>query len=138
MFSDLKYKHGDGNYTFVQDGAPAHKSYLTKLFLKKRCNFLKSWPPNSPDLNPIEHLWGAMKRILKNHKILSKSDFIQTIQKIWEEFPQSKIDSLVQSFTKRLKRVISNDGNSISDELRNGINNLPDDDIEIDPNINLL
>ena len=28
--------------------------------------------PNSPDLNPIEQLWGAIKRILKKFKILTK------------------------------------------------------------------
>lgn len=35
MFDDLKFKYGNGNYTFIQDGAPAHKSHLTYLFFKK-------------------------------------------------------------------------------------------------------
>ncbi|GBO01653.1 hypothetical protein AVEN_30551-1 [Araneus ventricosus] len=26
---------------------------------------LMSWPPNSPDLNPMEHIWDAMKRQLR-------------------------------------------------------------------------
>lgn len=36
IFTELKFKHGEGNYIFMQDGAPAHKSALTKLFLKKK------------------------------------------------------------------------------------------------------
>lgn len=93
MFEDLKLKCGPENYTFIQDGAPAHKSYLTQLFLKKRCNFIKSWPQNSPDLNPIEHIWGAMKRILKKYRNLKKNEFIQKVLQIWDEFPQEKINS---------------------------------------------
>ena len=47
-----------GRFYFMQDGAPAHNCKTTRLFLKKRCSFIKRLPPNSPDLNPIENLWG--------------------------------------------------------------------------------
>lgn len=44
MFNDLKFKNADGNYTFVQDDVPRYKSFLTKLFLKKRCTFYNHGP----------------------------------------------------------------------------------------------
>lgn len=56
----------------MQDGFPAHTSFLSKLNLQKICSYLKFWPTNSPDMNPIENLLGAMKRILKIYKISSK------------------------------------------------------------------
>lgn len=38
---------------------------------------MKYWPTNCPDLSPIEHLWGALKRILKGQKFTSKNQLIE-------------------------------------------------------------
>lgn len=38
---DLDPKYGQGQYIFMQDGAPAHKSFLSTLYLPKICIFLK-------------------------------------------------------------------------------------------------
>lgn len=118
MKNDLDEKYGEGQYIFMQDGAPAHTSYLTSLFLQKRVSYLKIWPANSPDLNPIEHLWGAMKRIIKTKNITSKNELIETVQEVWDAFPQEAINRLVLSFHGRLRTLIANDGHSISDILR--------------------
>jgi len=50
-------------------------------------NILPDWPPNNPDLNPIELLWGTMKNILKKKEILDKSTFICIMKEIWEAIP---------------------------------------------------
>lgn len=124
MFEVLDQRYGAGNYTFMQDGAPAHTAAATRLFLKKRCSYIAKWPANSPDLNPIEHLWGAIKRILKTMKINSKSELISAIYEIWNSFPQDAIDRLVLSFKARLYSIIDRNGESISDLLRSGIDHL--------------
>jgi len=45
-------------------GAPAHSARLTQAWLSANCHgFIdnNSWPPNSPDFNPLDfHVWGAM------------------------------------------------------------------------------
>ena len=52
------------NFIFQQDGAPAHGARLAQDWLAAHCSdFIDkdSWPPNSPDLNPLDyHVWGAM------------------------------------------------------------------------------
>lgn len=131
--NDLNQLYLPGSYIFMQDGAPAHTSHCSCLFFKKRFSFLKFWPANSPDLNPIEHLWGTIKRILKKEKISNKEELIEKVQNIWNSFPQNSINELVLSFIGRLKLVIQEEGKSISDILRKGIHNFPND-VQIDQN----
>ena len=125
IVNDLDAIYSPGEYIFVQDGAPAHTSYLTLLYLQKRLSVLRFWAICRPDLNPIEHIWGAMKRILKTRTISSKEQLLQNVYEIWNAFPQSSINRLVRSFECRLRAVLDINGDSISEILRSGINYTP-------------
>ena len=56
------------------------------------------WPPNSPDLNPLDYqVWGAMLK--KYHKLQLKPKMIDelkvVLQTIWEELPQENVNKAV-------------------------------------------
>jgi hypothetical protein len=48
-------------YIFQQDNAPIHKSRTAKKWFADIGLVVKDWLPMSPDLSPIENLWGIIK-----------------------------------------------------------------------------
>jgi hypothetical protein len=55
---------GQGNWRFMQNGASCHTGMETMATLSPLVHLARGWPPNSPDLNPIEIVWGWMKHTL--------------------------------------------------------------------------
>ncbi len=56
----------DGDFIFQQDLAPGHTAKSTKSWLNDHGVGVLDCPVNSPDLKPIENLWGIVKRKMTN------------------------------------------------------------------------
>lgn len=82
---------------YIQDNAACHKSKATSEYLKTHIYSSRSQPPNSPDLNPLEHIWGILKgRVYKNGSFQSKNALIERITEEWEELEEGIIQSTIQ------------------------------------------
>lgn len=98
---------------FMQDGAPCHTSKKVKEWLDNcEVDYIKDWPANSPDLNPIENLWSFLKNEIKKEDTSSLPKLKATLQRVWESLPQDKLQSLVDSVPRRLQAVIKKKGNT--------------------------
>jgi transposase len=93
---------------FQQDNASIHASRATKSFLQEENVELMSWPAKSPDLNPIEDMWGVLARAvyLSGRQFTTRADLISTIQDSWAKINLELIDKLVKSMPKRCVAVL--------------------------------
>ena len=53
--------------TFMQDNATIYTAKKVKKWFKDEGIPLIDWPPYSPDLNPIKHLWAQLKQWINEH-----------------------------------------------------------------------
>jgi DDE superfamily endonuclease len=102
------------NLIFQQDNASSHRSkYTTEWLRRHRIPCLK-WPPYSPDLNLIEHVWSWMKNYIQKHYIrthydaakISKEQLRPIILEAWNAVPEDFIEKLYESWWRRCKAVI--------------------------------
>lgn len=97
-------------FLFQQDSDPKHTSKTVKEYFKENKINQLEWVPQSPDLNPIEHLWDIVKRELRktqtSSKIMLKSQILET----WNNMPSELLQKLVHSMPRRLEAVIKAKG----------------------------
>ncbi|CAH1989194.1 unnamed protein product [Acanthoscelides obtectus] len=100
--------------TFQQDNARPHVARVTIDFFQHNDVTLLPWPPRSPDLSPIEHVWDIMGRRLLN---LQRPP--QTLEALreelvvaWNEIPQEDIDHLIRSMPRRVGECVAHQGAS--------------------------
>ncbi len=95
---------------FQHDNDAKHTSKATVGFLKKNRVKVIQWPSMSPDLNPIEHLWGILKRQVEHHSPSSIQSLKEVILEEWKKIDLAKCHQLVHSMPRRLGAVIKNHG----------------------------
>jgi transposase len=108
------HKMGLTDYTFQQDNDPKHCSKLTKEYLaSKRINVM-SWPSQSPDMNPIEHLWAYLKRQIRQKKPKNIEELKRITREEWEQISPDFCKKLVLSMPQRARELYEAKGGHTS------------------------
>ena len=104
-----------GEADVMEDNSPVHTAKMSKQYRAAHGMISIDWPPQSPDLNPIENLWRMMKyRIRKNiaGRPRSIEDMKIALQAEWDKLVPSDWDSLIESMPNRIAECIAAGGGS--------------------------
>ena len=95
---------------FQHDNDPKHTSKMTTALLKKLKVKVMDWPSMSPDLNPIEHMWGILKRKVEECKVSNIRGLRDVVMEEWKKIPEATCAALVNSMPRRVKAVLDSNG----------------------------
>ncbi|UYV63635.1 hypothetical protein LAZ67_2005108 [Cordylochernes scorpioides] len=102
----LPYLQGVPNALYQQDNARPHTARISQQALQGVQ--MLPWPPYSPDLSPIEHVWDIIGRRL--HALpqpRSEDELYQMVEREWRAIPQDAIRSLMDSLPRRVAACIA-------------------------------
>ena len=100
------------NMIFQQDNDPKHTSKLAKKWFKDNEITVLPWPAQSPDLNPIEHLWHHLKIKLSiyERKAISISELQERCDEEWNKFSAETCLKYYESMPARVQAVLKAKG----------------------------
>ena len=98
------------NGVLMHDNARPHSAAATKSALTARKITALDWPPYSPHLNPIEHLWSTLHRRIAEQAPETLSELKAAATECWESFSTEEVNRYVKSFRKRLVRTVELEG----------------------------
>jgi inhibitor of nuclear factor kappa-B kinase subunit alpha len=97
-------------FIFQQDSAPAHRARDTVRLLEQATPaFIPPdlWPPNSPDLNPVDYkIWGIVQQLVYQTRVHNVDELKQRLLDIWHGMEQSIIDSAIDEWRGRLRACV--------------------------------
>lgn len=108
-----KLKLGNDWY-FQQDNDPKHTAYTVRQWIVYNTPHTLPTPPQSPDLNPIEHLWDELERRIRKHHITSKSMLKEILKEEWTKIEPETTRKLVHSMHSRIIEVLRRKGQNTS------------------------
>ncbi|EIE76609.1 hypothetical protein RO3G_01313 [Rhizopus delemar RA 99-880] len=112
----MEYYNMDWSTAYFQhDGDPKHRSKSTVQWLKANgVNYIDEWPAQSPDLNPIEHLWHHLKLKLSLYDKKAKGvhELWERVEKEWNSFDKEVCRRYIDTMPACIKAVIDAKGGS--------------------------
>jgi transposase len=101
-----------GEVIFQQDNDPKHVCQKAMSWFKDNGFKVLSWPAQSPDLNPIEHLWDHLKRKLAGYEIAPGGmlELWERVEEEWNKIEAEVCQNLIESMPRRVAALLKAKG----------------------------
>lgn len=102
---------GISSWTMQQDNDPSHRPAKETIQQwndnhSSSISLLLNWPPNSPDLSPIENVWAYVDAKVNAMGCKTLAEYKQAIVHHLANLPKTFITSLYDSLPRRMAKVI--------------------------------
>lgn len=100
---------------YQQDRAGIHFSGSTMGWFERHGITVLDWPSRSPDLNPMENVWGwLVRQVYGNNRQYNTVEELQdSILHAWHSIDVGYLHNLVESMGNRIFQVIQRNGGAI-------------------------
>src|SRR3979490_1208343 len=102
----------EGDCIFQQDNDPKHTSRKAINWMEENDITLLDWEPQSPDLNPIVHLWHHIKLQLCKYEapVTGVWQIWERVAEVWNAIEPEVCQKLIESMPRRVEAVIKAKG----------------------------
>lgn len=96
------------SWVFQQDGTSIHREHVVKDCFNEEDIVVLGWPAKSPDLNPIENLWGILARKVYENRRQFKgvAKLRECVLAYWDSIAEQTLHNLVGSMQRRCFEVL--------------------------------
>ena len=112
---------GKGIYNFrlQQDNDPTHKKASQQAVQAfnaqhgSKVRIIPDWPPNSPDLSPIENLWGIVQHRVDARGVATFEGFKEAVVEEWGDVNLTLCQHLMQGMQRRMRQCVQRHGGKL-------------------------
>jgi len=114
FYKKMRRKYGR-EVVMQEDGAKYHFAPIPAAYKESHKVQRLDWPPQSPDLSPIENLWKQLKDRIsaRKHRIRSIQEMEIALQQEWAKIEEEVLERLMESMPNRINLMLANKGGSI-------------------------